>query len=1395
MALTRKFFSGRSKQVRRNAAGSRQGSGDDVHAITGSTGKGSTEYLYRSLIAFATNYTGMARIVKVELALKTDTSSTHFTVGAKPRTEVHLLAKGQTFTDGTAAEGQWIAGDYQWPAGYSAQVQFDSPINPATGKPTDEAWVFTDITALWKVVTPNTVHFADGSVGGGQPNNGIILKAPGDEKNDAQRMIFYTRDKSGTTNDPYLLVTYDQGNQAPTAPTLMNPPTSGSVGFGGSFEGQHHDPDGDPMSARLIRVWTKPAGAKPAWELPSDLQPAGSSEVQTGIFSVPLSLAAGVLKSQTDYEWDAATKDTSGVLGPYSAKRALRITSLVPNPPTPSNVGNVDNLATQKFGGVYSDPEGNPLSMFELQMQAGSGHTDAAFSDPSAFVWATGETIPTAEEIANGIVARDYAGRPLGVGGYTYRIRFRDSTGNWSVWSYDDWTLTVPYNIDPGNQPLVTQLARFAPIRIALYSVYTDWPTGTTKAAGRGPGKLIGYLDDPVDLGASAFLNGGGEVYFSLPALHPYCPEIEPHRVHYQVQQYYGDRYRTLFAGLITDFDADAESVTFYGVDYLGLLQTAVDERYDVNNAELAANMAGGGGSKYSDKTLDAIIKDQLLYHKNNPNSPVGFISATGPITALAERATIYSTYAEALPFITGLIDSHKQGTGRECRFYARPLDTTFLTWEWAVIDNWGRDRPNIRLEYGGLVNDFRVVALGDFGTRVLAVGQKRGEVKVYRANSTGGLDEASWGRRAKTAFFQDIVDQNDLQRRANENASVLAKIGKRLALALAADMLSPFDGWDLGDSINVDIERGVVYTPNYGSLGLWTIYGVEWRYARDGHTDMTLTVLPKKVATTAPIDLIPSVNPGIPNDWQVGYGVPTVFGVPPSPTPPPSGLFAASQRGVEPGQQDTLPLSEDPVIAQNYQDLNTGCIYEVDETTALYTVVYCPPSGSGGVGPAGPPGPVGPEGPEGPAGEPAPPDLIPPPQPTFKSLTSQLQDGQVAITGTVGFSAAPALDDLAEYVIQSTRFPLADPTQPDWTKATQWTAKSVDAAMAPDVTGNFDSPFVQPNVLPGAKYWLRVAAVDKASNRSVWSVAGTFVTTEDDLLGPPQPSGAVPQPGHTSFGLRWAPIDADDYDYVEVQWKLTTDPDWVNSVRVAGTMVVITGVENDKAYSLRLRSVDTSGNTADAAGSAKVDDQTRGWVIPSPATVTPSAINGDDIHWTPAMFTEIFAGQINADWIRTGTLRAGNAPDLPIPPPVPAVDVVIEVYNATGQRTGTWGPNGIRLTAPPNPAVPGSGNPGYMMELTETGLFIWADYGQSSAYKIVSLTPTGIDAASITFGSARGGHNLVQNSSFEIGPFVQVVALTSQWDVAADWNAAGSRQGADINISTGAGALTMAAI
>jgi hypothetical protein len=873
----------RGKALRRQRDGDAPaGSGLENHVLTGTPGSTGNNYVYKSIVDFGViDWSPMAKIIKIELALKVEANSTHYTYGSAPRIRIQLLKAA--FANGNSPEGVWDPTEWQVPSLYASSAYLTIPLDYSTTPPRapDEQFVYADVTAICGPIVGKNTHMPDGSVGLGYTTNGFYIRAPDDEKALNQRAVFRSYHDGVVANRPKLVITYESVNAAPTAPTGLGP--TGDVSWAAVFTGRHQDPDGDPMAGREVTVWKAgtPVGGTPVWTLGATAQAASSEETQTGVFSVPLSLATGALFLGTAYVWAARTKDSRGAVGVYSAQTPFKITSSAPSVVV-TDVGSISAMSGTLFGGAYSDPESNPMDRYHIQM----GPVGVDWTDPAAVVWDTGEDAPTASEVTAKKIAREYAGRALAAATYVYRIQVRDNTGVWSAWSQDTFTLIAPYNPDFGETLPVTQIDRKPTVRIALYSVYVDPSIAKpVVVTGRGRGALIGYIDDATDLGASKYLNGAGELYFSLPALHPYCPSIEPFKVHYAVEQWYGDRYRPLFHGLITDFDADSDTVTFYGTDYLGLLQTAVDERYDPNQPEKAASGSGGGGSKYIDKTIDYILKDQLAYHRGQANSPVTFISVA-PVArfdALPERATIFATYSQCLPFIVGLLDSHKQGTGKQVRFYVRPTDNTFTAFEFSLKDNWGVDRPDIRLEWGQIITDFRVVALGDFGTRVLGVGQKRGEVKVYRAVGTAtGMNEADWGRRAQTRFYQDIIDQNDLQRRVNEDAAQLAKVGKRIALAFKVDALTPFDGWDVGDNIVIDIRRGVVYTLGYGSGGYWTILGVEWRFSPDGHTDMTLTFSPKQTGTGAPSDLIPSVNPGLSVEWQVGHGIPSSYGVPP---------------------------------------------------------------------------------------------------------------------------------------------------------------------------------------------------------------------------------------------------------------------------------------------------------------------------------------------------------------------------------------------------------------------------------------------------------------------------------------------------------------------------------
>jgi len=266
---------------------------------------------------------------------------------------------------------------------------------------------------------------------------------------------------------------------------------------------------------------------------------------------------------------------------------------------------------------------------------------------------------------------------------------------------------------------------------------------------------------------------------------------------------------------------------------------------------------------------------------------------------------------------------------------------------------------------------------------------------------------------------------------------------------------------------------------------------------------------------------------------------------------------------------------------------------------------------------------------------------------------------------------------------------------------------------------------------------------------------------------------------------VRWSPIAADDLSHVEAQWRTSPAGNW-QAAEVPGTVFVIVGLTNEQAYDVRLRSVDRSGNTLDPVDglSYKIADLAaaeKGWV--SGGTATPTALPASSLVWNDAIIGSIFSGKINADWIKAGSLTVGGQ--------VGSMAAAIKVVDSAGQTVGLWDANGITLLDPPRAGY--AGNPSYKMTIDEAGLFVWDISDALNPIAVVSITPNGIDAASITFGSARGGHNMIPNSSFELGAFGQTVITPNLWDVAADWNA--TRVGADTNITTGASNLTMTTV
>lgn len=413
--------------------------------------------------------------------------------------------------------------------------------------------------------------------------------------------------------------------------------------------------------------------------------------------------------------------------------------------------------------------------------------------------------------------------------------------------------------------------------------------TGVLATGGRGPEAITAVIDDAKAVGLSKFHNGAGELYFTLQNFHPAINLVRPWRDHWAYEVYTAEGWVEKSAGWIVDYDAADEETIFYGIDYLGVLGLMADERFNADQSpETAAvlwpdDQAGTAGAKYTDQRIDAIIIDQLQRAIHAPNSNLGFMTLGG-IASMSETVSIYCTLAERLSFIVGLIDSHRAGTGAQTRLVVTKWGEGDYRFE--VVESPGILRNDLTVRDGELVQGFRLIPFGDYANRALAIGKTstgfRLEYDIEQTPPPAGeatdYYENLYGRQSKVNYWNDIIDINDLKRRALQYAATVGALGKKLGLGLRVDVFGVEDGWTIGDSMPVEIARGPIDTSTMGPNGdgTWTIWGWALFIDADGHTDLTLTLLPRELSGTLDPDLATSVTIQPPNDITVDDTDPT---------------------------------------------------------------------------------------------------------------------------------------------------------------------------------------------------------------------------------------------------------------------------------------------------------------------------------------------------------------------------------------------------------------------------------------------------------------------------------------------------------------------------------------
>lgn len=872
---------------------------------------------FRHLLQFAMpDWSNVAQITKAELHVFTAGDHSGMKTEVPPKgakNNLKVAVKTKAWSESGGGERLWTGGLPDDGANYS-----DSYRAYALVSATNLAHTVINVGPLVRYWAAKSVKSPWGN-GLAKPNYGLVTQVSGGSDIYYKHETVLASPKHVNTGiRPYLVITYEPKG-GPGIVQLDQPDGTVAAGVPQFLTGAwERGRPGDTMVSVTIQV-QETGKAASTWTHNAD-----PNEVATSSFSVPINHE--YVKSGITYAWTAKVKNSKGDETPYAPTQTLRLASPPPSLLALAPTGSHSTLDSVPFTARYTASAGQyRASAWQVQMRTQLADTDPTWDED--LLWDTGLlTVAQGAEAATPVttpwtvdLTTLYGGPGLTPGAtYSYRMKAIDPFGSETGWKYGTFSLTTAY-IPPGDDLRVnmTRYGKPPPHRIRIYAMGVN----------RGPGKVVAELTDAANVGASEYYNSPGEFYFTLPAIHPQVAVIEPYQVHYELQLHTGQGWKGIAFGLITDFDATEDEVVFYGQDYMALLGRTVEERFSTADAELSTDK---GGAKYVDKTIKDIIVDQLTKEKAKANSPIGFINiAAADVAAMPEKATIYTSFKQRLPFIAGLIDSSRAGTGRRTRLM--PTRNSDGVWKWRVVYAPGIDRPNIELEYGGLVQGFRTIPFSDWGTAVDAIGRTVTGTKVYSARAVGvGISESIYGAFPTTTMYQDIDDANDLQRRANQAAAKVSKVGKMLGVGIRVGALSVKDGWDICDSVKVNIVRGVVDTNRFGS-GYWTIWGWTWNSYPDGHSNMVLSLAPREDNTPPNADLIPSAPILDLPLWQL---------------------------------EDSPPTTSDDGIF--WMDTTTGDVYEKQpDGTWLMVSSFMGPEG-----PPGDPGPAGETGPPGPPGD-----------------------------------------------------------------------------------------------------------------------------------------------------------------------------------------------------------------------------------------------------------------------------------------------------------------------------------------------------------------------------------------------------------------------------------------
>ncbi len=374
--------------------------------------------------------------------------------------------------------------------------------------------------------------------------------------------------------------------------------------------------------------------------------------------------------------------------------------------------------------------------------------------------------------------------------------------------------------------------------------------------------------------------------------------------------------------------------------------------------------------------------------------------------------------------------------------------------------------------------------------------------------------------------------------------------------------------------------------------------------------------------------------------------------------------------------------------------------------------------------------------------------DTTPPAVPTDLALDSEVvasPDGSLVLR-LIASLTQPSDTDLYASFVQVTAQE-SSPGVPDW-----------DRPILLQIGNTQDEASIE-GVAGTTLYYARAYSVDIQGNQSAFTSTVSH-TTAADADAPTIPQDMNLTPGFKGFIVSWSAGNAPDLAVYEVRFAVDdgtgTAPlvDSFTKLQTKSTVVFVSGLTADTLYWVQVRAVDLSGNVR----TSLLDDTAVNYIATPDAgwsdidSVTPTLIGETDVAANSITAVHIRAGSLSADDIGAGTLTIS---------PLDGFAEGILILGASSEVLGRWDENGLKIVDPTDPSRYVLFDSGELKFTTDDGVTF-----------PTAVTPEGINASAINFGTAPGGHNLILNSSYELADFV-AVGSTFTFTDTTNWAAA----------------------